>query len=69
MRKLQADKVNRDHDKASQKVVQQQLAAELEIRNLWFRAAAEGKNKKLEGFLEKQSIGDADVRDEQVRYI
>ena len=30
---------------------------------LWFSAAGEGKYKKLESFLEKQSISDADVRD------
>ena len=42
---------------------QEQFAAELEVQTLWFQAAGEGKYKKLESFLEKETITDPDVRD------
>jgi hypothetical protein len=66
LRKLQAEKVNRQHEQAVNKIEQEQLAAVLEMQTLWFSAAREGKYKKLESFLEKQSIDDPDVRDPQV---
>ena len=65
LRKLQSEKLLREHDKAKEKIEREQLAAELEVQKLWFSAAAEGKYKKLESFLEKQSISDPDLRDEK----
>ena len=62
---VQSEKLSREHEKAKEKMEREQLAAELEVQKLWFSAAAEGKYKKLESFLEKQSVSDPDLRDEK----
>lgn len=64
LRRLQTEKMEREHEKTKHRVEQDNLAAELEVQALWFQAAGDGKHKKLESFLEKESISDPDVRDE-----
>ena len=54
LRKLQADKLSREHEAAKKKVEEENAAAEREVLRVWFAAAGEGKHKKLEGLLDRR---------------